>query len=137
MFEALTAFLPELKECKYGEWIVDNENDGSPEHPVHFPYVVYGRTVDAFRDAVYQYFREHQDMEMTSYHEIITNAGLECSMDAFEKADVSTLNGQTIMAMFIAVFRAERFCEGVILSFFKEGHIQKWLLRLKEIDEHK
>ncbi|MFQ8599328.1 MAG: DUF6508 domain-containing protein [Oscillospiraceae bacterium] len=47
------------------------------------------------------------------------------------EADVPhwTLN---VMALIMAV-RAERFCDGALLGFFKDGSIRKWLERLKEV----
>ena len=39
------------------------------------------------------------------------------------------------MALIIGAIRAERFCNGALLGFFKDGSITKWLSRLKEIDE--
>ena len=50
-------------------------------------------------------------------------------------ADVSSLDGQTIMALIMGVVRAERFCDGELLEFFKDGSIEKWLQRLQQIDE--
>ena len=34
-----------------------------------------------------------------------------------------------------STIRAERFCDGVLLEFFKNGCISKWLSRLQEIDQ--
>lgn len=48
--------------------------------------------------------------------------------------DVDTLNEQCILALIMGVIRADRFSEGTLLSFFKDGYILKWLQRLKEID---
>ena len=45
MYESLTSLLPKLQGAEYGEWIIDRENDGSPEHPKQFPFVAYGRAV--------------------------------------------------------------------------------------------
>ena len=35
----------------------------------------------------------------------------------------------------LGIIRAERFCEGTLLDFCKNGCIAKWLLRLQEIDK--
>ena len=51
------------------------------------------------------------------------------------EADVSSLDGQCIMALIMGAVRAERFCDGALLRFFREGCIRKWLERLKEIDD--
>ena len=50
------------------------------------------------------------------------------------EADVSKLDAQCVMALIVGAVRAERFCDGALLGFFKDGSIQKWLTRLKEID---
>ena len=50
------------------------------------------------------------------------------------EADVSHLDGKCIMALIVGAVRAERFCDGALLGFFKDGSIKKWLMRLKEID---
>ena len=49
--------------------------------------------------------------------------------------DVSKMDGQGVMALIMAAVRAERFCDGALKEFFENGSIEKWLLRLKEIDE--
>lgn len=48
--------------------------------------------------------------------------------------DVSTLDGQGVMALIMAAVRAESFCDGALKEFFENGSIEKWLLRLKELD---
>lgn len=50
-------------------------------------------------------------------------------------ADISKLDGQSIMALIMGAVRAERFCDGALLGFFRDGSIQKWLERLKEMNE--
>jgi len=37
--------------------------------------------------------------------------------------------------MIYGTVRAERFCDGALLGFFKDGTIKKWLERLKKIQE--
>lgn len=41
MYEGLTTLLNEIKTDSIGAWIVDKENDGSPEHPIQFPVVLH------------------------------------------------------------------------------------------------
>ena len=45
-FADLTAFIPRIKDDSFGEWIIDRENDGTPEHPKQFPFVHYSRVVE-------------------------------------------------------------------------------------------
>ena len=60
MFEELTSILPALDRASYGEWIIDRENDGLPEHPIHFPYVNYDLVVDRLIDSVYRFADQHK-----------------------------------------------------------------------------
>ena len=43
--------------------------------------------------------------------------------------------GQCVMALIVGAVRAERFCDGALLTFFTDGSIRRWLERLKEINE--
>ena len=135
MFEDLTVYLPKFQDTSFGDWIIDRENDGSPEHPKQFPFVAYGRVVAEFEETVYRFLDQHKEMELTRYGEILEKASIEWGSDSMSNADVSSLDGQTVMALLVGAIRAERFCDGALLGFCKDGSITKWLSRLKEIDK--
>lgn len=40
-------------------------------------------------------------------------------------ADVSSLDAQCVMALIMGAVLAERFCDGALLGFFKDGSIKK------------
>ena len=134
MYENLTAFLPRIQNTEYGHWIVDRKNDGSPEHPKQFPFVVYDQVVNELESEVYCFLDLHPDLSLTRYGEILEEAKLKWDWDIMHNADVSQLDGLTIMALIVEAIRAERFCDGALLSFFEDGSVAKWLTRLKEID---
>ena len=50
------------------------------------------------------------------------------------KADVDRPDAQCVLALIMVAIRDERFCDGALLGFFKDGCILKWLKRLKDID---
>ena len=54
-------------------WIIDKENDGTPEHPIQMPYVNYSRLVRNFTDDVYSFVDKHEEMGLRSYAEILNN----------------------------------------------------------------
>ncbi len=135
MYEKLTAFLPRLQKGHFGEWIVDTKNDGSPEHPLQFPYVVYDETVDAFSDAVYDFIDDYPEMDLRDYQEILERANIQWASDSMKDADETALDGKTVVALILGALRAERFCDGALLEFCESGFIQKWLARLKAIDD--
>lgn len=135
MYEKLTEFIPKLDGLEYGRWIVDHENDGTPEHPIHMPFVDYHSVVSDFVMAVYEFMDTHPELNLTKYQAILNTHDISWGTEPMKSADVSSLDGQTVMAMIMGAIRADRFCEGALLSFFQDGSMIRWLLRLKEIDE--
>ena len=133
-FENLTKYLAMLDDDNVGTWITDKENDGSPEHPIQMPFVNYSDMVHHFLDDVYEYVETCKDLGLNKYGEILERNGLEWGAKSMSEADVSKLDAQCVMALIVGAVRAERFCDGALLGFFKDGSIQKWLTRLKEID---
>ena len=134
MYESLTSLLPIINKTGFGEWIIDKVHDGSPEHPKHFPFVAYRPVVRDIEEAVYSFIDQHKDMELTKYNEILREAHIEWGTESMRNADVSSLNGKTVMALLVGAIRAERFCDGALLGFCENGSITKWLKRLQEID---
>ena len=133
-FEKLIKYLPLLEDDNIGTWIIDRENDGTPEHPIQMPFVNYSEMVHNFIKDVYDFEEKNKDFELTRYGEILEKNGLEWGSKSMSEADVSSLDGQCIMALIMGAVRAERFCDGALLGFFKDGSIKKWLERLKKID---
>ena len=133
-FENLIKYLPLLEDDNIGTWIIDRENDGTPEHPIQMPFVNYSEMVHNFIKDVYDFEEKNKDFKLTRYGEILEKNGLEWGSKSMSEADVSSLDGQCIMALIMGAVRAERFCDGALLGFFKDGSIKKWLERLKKID---
>ena len=133
-FERLTNYLAQLDGDNVGTWVIDKENDGTPEHPIQMPFVNYTDMVHHFLDDVYGYVESCKDLGLNKYGEILERNGLEWGAKSMSEADVSKLDAQCVMALIVGAVRAERFCDGALLGFFKDGSIQKWLTRLKEID---
>ena len=127
--------MPRLELKQYGEWIIDKKNDGSPEHPIQFPYVNYDRTVDEFVDTVYRFIRDYPEMDMRDYSDILEQSNIQWGSDSMMSTDAASLDGKTVVALIFGAIRAERFCDGALMEFCETGCIQKWLQRLKAIDE--
>lgn len=135
-FESLTKYLSQLSDDSFGTWIVDRENDGTPEHPIQMPYVRYTEVVDHFVHDVGVFMKANPDFELNRYGDILQQNGLEWGGKSMSEADVSDKDGRCVMALIMGAVRAERFCDGALLAFFKDGSIRKWLARLQEIDEN-
>ena len=132
-FAELTKYLPLLEGDNIGSWIIDRENDGTPEHPIQMPFVNYSEMVHRFIDDVYDFSENNKDFKLTRYGEILERNGLEWGTKSMSEADVSSLDAQCVMALIMGAVRAERFCDGALLGFFKDGSIRRWLERLKEV----
>lgn len=134
MYEELTDFLGELPQGEYGHWIMDHKNDGSPEHPIQMPFVLYSGLVRKFMDAVFSFAENHPEHGLNQYRDILEQNGIEWGSAAMDAVDVSDKDGICVMVLLLGAVRAERFCDGALLVFFQRGSIQRWLERLKEID---
>lgn len=134
-FDILTKYIPMIQTDNFGEWVIDKESDGTPEHPIQMPFVGYSEMVNNFIDDVYTFEEINKDMELTRYEGILKENGLEWGTDSMKNVDVSILNEQCVLALIMGAVRAERFCDDTLLDFFKGGYILKWLEWLKTIDE--
>ena len=134
MYESLTKYLDEFKGTEFGIWIVDDKSDGTPEHPLEFPFVDYSRVVDQFIHDVYSFVDNHEEMELHSYIKILEDNDIKWSREPKVNAEVDNLDAQCIIALIYGAIRADRFGEGTLLAFLKDGLITKWLERLKTLD---
>ena len=133
-FQSLTKYISLISKDDIGTWVIDRENDGSMEHPIHFPFVNYSDMVDQFVEDVYSFSDEHPEFGLNRYGEILEKNGLEWGGKSMSAADVSDKDAQCVLALILGAVRAERFCDGALMGFFKDGSIEKWLTRLLEID---
>ena len=133
-FDILVKYIPMIQANSFGEWVIDKENDGTPEHPIQMPFVGYSEMVNNFIDDVYTFEESNKDMELTRYGDILKDNGLEWGTESMKNADVSNLNAQCVLALIMGAVRAERFCDGALLDFFKSGCMLKWLDRLNNLE---
>lgn len=136
-YTELTDMLDKIQQDEFGEWTVDHENDGTPEHPIQMPYVEYSNKVRDFEKAVFRFVENHPEYKLNCYGDILEKNGIEWEDKSMDAADVSDMDGQGVMALVLGAVRAERFCDGALLGFFKRGSMRRWLERLKEIDDEK
>lgn len=135
LFRVLTKYIGKISAAaSLGEWIIDEENDGTPEHPIQFPFVNYSGLVIAFEEEFYQFSESHPEYELTRYGEILEGHGLKWGDDAMRSANLQALDEQGVLALIMGAIRAERFCDGALLGFLKDGSLTAWLKRLKDID---
>lgn len=134
-FHVLTDYIPAFETDSLGEWVIDRENDGTPERPLRMPFVNYSETVSRFLDDFYAFAEQHEEMGLNRYGEILRSRGIEWSLESMQQAEVSDLDAQSLLALIMGAVRAERFGEGTLLEFFKSGCMSKWLRRLQDLGD--
>lgn len=131
MYEQVTFYLGKLKPAhwKYPE----NQGDGSHEHPYIAGWPKYDETTSEFMRRMYDFVPNRGQ----NYDEVIYKATGYDGHDDLSKVDVSNLDGDTILYMIFSRIRGERFSGGLFGDYVENGTLDKWLLRLKELDEGK
>ncbi len=134
-FKVLTKYIGKFTDItSCGEEGVDNENDGTSEHPIHASYVYYSELVLLFIQEFYEFSYSHPEYELTNYDAILEKNGLKWEGEQICGANTEKIEAQGILALIMGAIRADHFCEGAFYAFFKDGFILKWLKRLKAID---
>ena len=135
-FEKLTKYIPLLNQTEIGNWVIDTENDGTIEHPIQFPFVAYSSLVSNFIDDVSGFVEDNPELHLNRYPDILEESGLEWSTQSMSGAIAEDLDAKVVCALIVGAVRAERFCDGALLTFFTNCSIMRWLHRLQEIEEH-
>ena len=130
----------ELKEAFIGEVINPisesiQKHKGTKEDPISFPHIKYSATVQKLIKAIYDFHKSNPDYELEKYMEILNRNGY--TNVNVETIDVSEMDDKCLMALFMALVRGERFCDGLILTAIREGSVQRWLKRLREVVSEK
>lgn len=128
MYESLTKYIDKIDDDMICKWV---------EEPGFMPYVDYTSMVDDFVDDVYKFLKESKEVSPKKYRDIINANGIDLNTKSVFEVDPNTLDGSCVFSILLAAVRAERFSDGVLENLFKNGHIKKWLQRLKAIDEEK
>jgi hypothetical protein len=83
----------------------------------------YSETIDQFIHTLYEFCESHPEYEHTNYHATLESHGLEWGQTSMEAADVTGMDAKGVIALLIGAVRAERFCDGALLSMLEKGCI--------------
>lgn len=132
--EELTKYIDIIKADNIGEWVFDEDNDGTPGHPIQIPYVNYSDEVINFISDFYKVAESNPEMGLNNYQEILKKKGLSLDIEAMIATDVSELEQEDVLALIMGTVRADRFAEGSLLKVFQSCSMMRWLERLKKLD---
>ena len=134
-FAELTKYIPLIEQDEIGCWYVDRKHKGTREDPVQFPFVVFSEMLNHFIDDVYSLVEKYPEWELNHYGQILEENGLRWDSRSMGSAIVDDLDARCICALLVGAVRAERFCDGALMEFFKDGSVKRWLQRLAELDQ--
>ena len=99
------------------------------------PCISYDGVVVEFEKSLCDFSAMHPEYNIKQYDEVIERKGIEFSEEGFDEVDLREVDAQTMLAMIMTIIRRERFCDGLLLEYLRNGSILKWLERLQAIDE--
>ena len=121
MYESLTKYIGEVNEP--GQWIKD-DSDGEV---IHLPYL-------SFRGEIHDFIREATKFMVYDFMDITKKIQEDRQVESVEEIDATHLSANEILALITYGIQANRFCEGRLYGLMKDGSVEKWLKRLKELD---
>jgi len=128
-YELITKYIGSLKDP--GDWVESKQFDGKYKTVA---YVGYSKEAYQFIDDVYTLVYEYE--ELKRYGEVLEKSNIFWNESSMHEANVNELDAITVLSLILGIVRADRFSEGVLLKFLKDGTIEKWLKRLKELDNN-
>ncbi|MGX8833731.1 DUF6508 domain-containing protein [Amedibacillus sp. YH-ame6] len=135
-YNELTKYINYIDDDNFGEWVIDDKNEGTIDNPIQMPFVSYFKMIIDFEKDIYKFVETYPNLNLKRYCDILESYGIEWSSESMKEADLSNIDERCVLALLLGIIRADRMCEGTLLSFFKNGSIRKWLSYLREIDEN-
>ena len=135
MYESLTRHIGKISRDTAGTVITDHSGDGTPERPYQMPFVSYSSEVEAFVRDIYAFENAHRELKLNDYQEILGRNGIRWDMRSMTDAPAESLDAECILALLLGAVRTEKFVDGALLRFVRNGSIGRWLERLKDLDD--
>ena len=87
--------------------------------------------LDDFTEAFYESIKGAR----IDYFETLERYGVEMSDRGLEACDVEHANAELVCALILTLVRQDRFAEGLLGRYARNGFLDRCLFRLKELDE--
>ena len=152
MYEAIIRLLPALKQ----NLLPIPENAELDERGVPVEPLISDMRMNWFLNdlghGLKQFEAANPEYDPKRYPERLEKAGVEMSGNSIRSADVSEMDGLTVLALLEGVFALDRtirdnnqrawkdpsvrrICEEPVVDIFQDHSIERWLKRLAEIDK--
>lgn len=127
-YKALYDFIDDYEKMS-GNWHIDHEHKGTQDSPLQMPFVSYNEFALKFVDAFYENISP--DGQYGTKMEKIGN------LDDLVGKDLCSYNLEQLTTILTYIIRGNRFCEGMLLAYIKNGLILSILKAMKHNCEDK
>ena len=114
-FNLLTKYIGKLENREFSEYV-------GPEF---------------FSSEFFGFAKAHPEYKLDNSVDTLQKHGLEWKMASMQSADENKLCANCVLALIACGFRADHYATGVLDELINGGHIDKWLMRLKAIDDER
>ncbi|MDR2076842.1 MAG: ADP-ribosylglycohydrolase family protein [Desulfovibrio sp.] len=94
-------------------------------------------TVYSFAAEFHVFSKSNNGYGLEKYADILKRNGLKWQEASLRNADVGKLDELAVFALMMGILRADHFSGGILEAFACEGILEKWLVRLKGIDDER
>lgn len=101
MYQVLTSNLPEIEKNTSNDWTIHSEEP--------MPFIAYVPLVSDFEEEVYNFGENHPEYELRHYQDILRAYGISAGIESIQNADVSHMNGKSVMALLVCAVGAVFF----------------------------
>ena len=88
--------------------------------------------LDDFIEAFYDSIKDTK----INYFKTLERYGVEMSDESFAACDVEHANAELVRALIWTLVRQDRFAEGLLGRYARNGYLDRCLFRLKKLDEN-
>ena len=119
-YAPITKHLPMLEQM---------DDFGTPVIPFWFSY---HDDVERFIDDVFRFADDHPELDTSYYLGFVESAFLDTPIERIDPADC---DARTVFMMVFYAVRYEKFYTGLLAGLLRGGAVQRWLRRLKQLDD--
>ena len=131
-YEQLTKYITLIDSNNIGNWKgIDKK---ASESHADLPYLQYSEIIYDFIEDVISFCDKHIEFNCKNYVQNLKNVKID--VGHLSNVDLKKCDEKTIVLMIFAAVRKERFCEGTLLFYIKNGSLLKWLKILEEFDNN-
>lgn len=123
-----------MQRSNFGGFAKEAGHAGARENPITWSHVEYKDGIDIqVENAIYRIVEENPELGLNSYNDTLEANGLKWSVESLRNADISEFDVKCLLALILASVRADRFCDGLLLSYLEDGIFLRWVGRIQAL----